>query len=259
MVAAMEQNNETPIITKVKIIYEDAEIIAFDKPAGWETIVEGDTKGKYCFASRVKQELQNDNYFPGHRLDRDTSGVQVFAKNPYMEQKLLKIFKDHNLEKDYLALCLGSPPQPIGNIRRNLSAWQSGHRPVQVVKTGGVPALTEYELLAKARDVDLFEDKSVTLSLLCFRPKEGRTHQIRVHASSMGMPILGDGNYGDRQVNKAIEKRTGLYRQALHCYRVVFEHPILKRSLSLTAPFPEDMRKVMDLFRDGTKILKNFE
>lgn len=250
---------ENTLSDKIRIIYEDQEIIVFDKPAGWETFVEGDTKGKYCFTSRVRQELDNPNYFPGHRLDRDTSGVQVFAKNPYMEQKLLKLFKEHDLEKDYLALCMGAPSQPTGTIRRNLSAWQGGHRPVQVVKTGGVSAQTDYELMAKARDVELLEGKTVTLSLLYFRPKEGRTHQIRVHAASMGMPILGDGNYGDRQVNKSIEKMTGLYRQALHCYRIVFMHPILKRSLQLTAPLPADMRKVMDLFRDGTKIIKNFE
>ncbi len=256
MVTPMEQNTT---ISKVKIIYEDAEIIAFDKPAGWETIVDGDKKGKYCFTSRVREELAGEHFVPCHRLDRDTSGVQVFAKNPYMEQKLLNIFKNHDLQKDYLALCLGSPPLPQGSIRRNLSAWQGGHRPVQVVKIGGVPALTEYELVAKVRDIEIYEGKTGALSLVCFRPEEGRTHQIRVHAASMGIPILGDGNYGDRQVNKAIEKKTGLYRQALHCYRIVFQHPILKRSLSLTAPFPDDMRKVMDLFVDGTKILKNFE
>jgi len=250
---------ENILSDKIRIIYEDEEIVAFDKPAGWETVVEGDTKGKYCFATRVREELNNPNYFPAHRLDRDTSGVQVFAKNPYMEQKLLKIFREHDLEKDYLALCLGSPAQHSGIIRRNLSAWKGGHRPVQVVKTGGVVAQTEYELMAKAKDVPLFEDKTVTLSLLVFRPKEGRTHQIRVHAASAGMPILGDGNYGDRQVNKAIEKMTGLYRQALHCYRIVLVDPVFKRDLQITAPFPQDMKKVMDLFCDGTKIVKNFE
>ncbi len=224
--------------------------IAVDKPAGWETIVTGGGDTSRCLASRVRRERDLPGLAPAHRLDRDTTGCQLFGKTPPVTRVLEAAFRARRVEKAYLALCLGAPRNPTGVLRRRLSRWEGGRRPVHVVKgsKGGQDAETAYRLLIKADGTGLPAELTASgCSLMLFHPHTGRTHQIRVHAADFGRPILGDDQYGDRAANRAIKDAVGLARQALHAWRIVFPDPDDESmQVHLESPVPEDMAAAMD-------------
>lgn len=224
------------------ILYQDELLLAVTKPSGMQTISEEDD----CFAALVKKELSVEKLLPAHRLDRDTTGVQLFAFEETTLTYLESLFRRRKVSKVYLALCLGIPFNPSGIIRRNLSKWQKGHRPVKVIKGGGgLVAETAYSLIAESSEL------LTGVSLLKFAPSQGRTHQIRVHAEAFGYPILGDDQYGDRKTNNAVKALTGLGRQALHAWRIGFCHPQSNEFLVCEAPLPNDMRIVCEKYLTG--------
>ena len=221
----------------LSVLYDRDGILAVNKPAGLETIAAG---GEKCLTRALRAQCLQNEIEPAHRLDRDTTGVQLFARNPAALKKLTELFKHRRTSKYYLAICNGIPANREGTIRRNLSKWMGGHRPVQVIKGGGgLTASTEYQVLAMNRDFPA--------SLLLFHPHEGRTHQIRVHASSFGRPILGDDQYGDRDANRKIKEMTGLKRQALHAWRIILPELNADDSLrEICASVPVDMQRALD-------------
>ncbi len=227
---------------QARLIHRDETLVAACKPPGWETIVEGG--GRRCFSSLMRRGLELPQLAPVHRLDRDTSGVQLFAVTREARKPLEKLFRQREVHKDYLAICLGAPRSAGGTINRPLSKWRGGRRPVQVAKGGkGLEAVTRYRLLRASRD-----GSEPQASLLLFRPHHGRTHQIRVHAAALGRPILGDDQYGERPANAEAKQSCGLARQALHAWRVAFTHPAEHRPLRLEAPLPEDLAAAADYF-----------
>jgi RluA family pseudouridine synthase len=232
------------------VIYSDRNLVAAAKPAGWETFVQGG--GKNCFSSLLRRALNLPRLAPAHRLDRDTTGVQLFGTDDASLKKLEDIFRQRQTIKLYLALCLGVPRNPSGTIRRNLTEWQGGHMPVRVVKgRGGLEAETDYKLLISGEG---------SASLVLFRPRQGRTHQIRVHAQALGYPVAGDDQYGHRPENAALKKSCGLARQALHAWRIALPHPENGEILKLEAPLPEDLRRACDsLFPDWETSLSKCE
>ncbi|MBN2710940.1 MAG: RluA family pseudouridine synthase [Planctomycetes bacterium] len=224
------------------ILFEDDAILAVNKPAGYETVVKG-TKGS-CLTSALRRGLRYDFLQPAHRLDRDTTGVQLFGKSADVLEKLEKIFREREVNKLYLALCLGIPRNQSGSINRNLSKWKGGRCPVQVVKgKDGLAAETFYEIIAKG---GLDMDNSA--SLILFKPKQGRTHQVRVHASAFGYPLVGDDNYGKREANKIAKQNSDLDRYALHAWRTSIPHPTRDYTVSIEAPMAPDMEKALDTF-----------
>lgn len=219
------------------ILYDADGILAVDKPAGYETVALGDGK---CLTRALRERLGDASVEAAHRLDRDTTGAQLFARSPAALKALTELFRHRQITKFYLAICAGAPINREGVISRNLSQWQGGRRPVQVVKGGGgLPASTEYQVLAVNREFPA--------SFILFHPREGRTHQIRVHASAFGRPILGDDQYGDREANRRIKAMCGLKRQALHAWRVSL--PGLGPgggALVVVAPVHPDMGRALD-------------
>lgn len=215
------------------LVAENAEYAAFYKPPGLETI---DPAGGPSLTVRVRDMLGDDALTPVHRLDRDTSGLSLFARGRKVEEELALLFRRRAVDKRYLAICLGVPRNRTGVINRNLSAWSAGRKPVAVVRHGGLEASTAYEKLADSAE---FEG-GWRASLLAFMPRQGRTHQIRVHASAFGYPILGDDQYGDRPANRLARALLGLERQALHCRRLSFEWR--GKAIALACPLPPDMR-----------------
>ncbi len=220
-----------------EVLFDDEHLLAINKPAAWETVVKGGTGGR-CLTSQLRRWLDLPALEPAHRLDRDTTGVQLFGKDRETVSRLHGMFRERRVRKEYLALCLGIPPNAGGVIRRRLSKWGGGRRAVRVIKgRGGLEAETVYERLA-VNDPRLAE---VACSLLLLKPHHGRTHQVRVHASALGYPVLGDDQYGDRGVNKQVRQATGLRRQALHAWKISFGHPWTAALVCVEAPVMPDM------------------
>jgi 23S rRNA pseudouridine1911/1915/1917 synthase len=238
----------------LRIVYEDDDIIVIDKPAGLvvhpaaghETGTLVNALIAHCGASLsgiggVRR--------PGivHRLDKDTSGLMVVAKNDLAHQSLSAQFADHgrtgDMERGYLAFAWGIP----GRIRGTVDAPIDRHphaREKMAVRPGGREAVTHYEM----REAFAGPDGKPVASLVACRLETGRTHQIRVHLSHLGHPLLGDSVYGPHFKTKA--KQLGpesqaallaLDRQALHAYLLVLEHPRTGQLLHWESALPEDL------------------
>lgn len=219
------------------MVLETADFVVFAKPPGMETI---SREGGPELTSRVRELLSEPALVPAHRLDRDTSGAQLFARNRAAETELVRLFRERLVDKTYLALCLGVPRNRSGTINRNLSEWDGGRRPVRVLRRGGLEATTAYRVLTASEE----RAPGFKVSLIAFFPHQGRTHQIRVHASALGYPILGDDQYGDRAANRLAKNRMGLRRQALHSWRLAF--PWRGENMAAECPLPRDMRRAAE-------------
>lgn len=218
-------------------LFANPDFVVVAKPPGMETVSED---GGPELLAATRTALDEPGLQAVHRLDRDTSGAQLFARDPAAADRLQSMFRHRQVEKTYLAVCLGSPRNRSGVVNRNLTPWSGGRRPVRVVKQGGLPAVTAYETLAPAATAA----GGLRLGLLAFFPHQGRTHQIRVHAAALGCPILGDDQYGDRAANKAAKTLFGLKRQALHALRLAFDWRGAR--VEVACPPPEDMRLLLE-------------
>ncbi len=216
------------------IVYQDADIIVVNKPAG---MVVHPAPGHACDTlvnallhhcpdlAGIGGELR-----PGivHRLDRDTSGLLVAAKHETALRGLADQFKKRQVRKEYLALVKGAPPM-AGSINAAL-----GRHPVQRKKMAlserGRAALTSFQCLAFYSQAALVRLRILT----------GRTHQIRVHMAHLGHPVLGDEVYGRQRAG-----RPAAPRQMLHAARLEFRHPADGHPMTFTAPLPEDMRAMI--------------
>lgn len=219
------------------ILYEDDSIICINKPAGMVVHpAPGHPSGTFVNALLHHcQQLPTvgDENRPGivHRLDKDTSGVLVAAKTIQAHQRLITLFSERKIQKEYLTVCIGHPGD------RTIDAPIGRHpkcRKEMIVKPEGKEAVTEIETLKKG---DLF-------SLIRAKPVTGRTHQIRIHLKSIGFPILGDKTYGSLKMNQKL----GATRQLLHAYRIIFPHPCKDKILNLIAPPPNDLQNWIEWF-----------
>lgn len=220
----------------LEILYEDEHLIAVNKPVGMVVHpAVGNWSGTFVNAlmHHCTNELPStDDVRPGivHRLDKETSGVLIAAKTLEAQQRLIALFASREMQKEYLAICLGNPGsdiinEPIGRNPRN-------RQEMMVVSEGGREAVTEFKAIA-------FKN---ALSVVKAFPKTGRTHQIRVHLKFRGTPILGDKVYGNRQSNTYYKAE----RQLLHAHRLSFSHPITGKNMIVEAPPPQDMQSFID-------------
>ena len=182
-----------------------------------------------------------------HRLDKDTTGLMVVAKNDRAHKALSRQFADHgrsgNLEREYLAFVWGVPNRPKGTIDAPLDRHPKA-RDKQAVRAGGREAITHWRLLETYSGAD---GKPVAALLAC-RLETGRTHQIRVHLAHIGHPLLGDAVYGPGFKTKAAllpenarESLAALGRQALHAHILGFQHPETRKILSFKSRLPDDL------------------
>ncbi len=227
------------------VIYEDADIIVVNKPPGLLVhpvkVGRSGTLVNALLARAGRLSTGGGPLRPGivHRLDRDTSGVLVAAKNDEAHRELTRQFKERLLEKIYLALVRGNPPAARGEL--NYPIGRSGRRRTKmtVKYIGGRESLTGYELL------ESFSGYSYLQLLL----KTGRTHQIRVHLARAGCPVLGDRRYGRGGAEAARE--LGAVRQMLHAHRLKLAHPKTGEAMIFFAPLPADMEIVLSALRRG--------
>jgi len=240
-----------PQAIPLAVVYEDADLVVIDKPAGMvvhpapgspqDTLVNallahcGDSLSGIGGVKR-----------PGivHRLDKDTSGLMVAAKNDRTHRALARQFEAHTIERAYQALVWGLPAPARGEISGNIGRSPVNRKKMAVVTGGGKPALTRYQVLRS------FAGGAV--SLVECRLATGRTHQIRVHMTALGHPLLGDRTYGrlrtGRQGLLSPEARRDLGafpRQALHAYLLGFCHPSSAECLRFKSDTPLDINALI--------------
>jgi len=232
----------------LEVLYEDSFIIVVNKPAGM--VVHpgaGVKRGTLVNALLFKcDDLSGigGKVRPGivHRLDKDTSGVIVVAKNDHSHNSLVSQFKSRTVKKRYLAIV-------EGNIKRESGSFDSviGRDPVHRIKMSsksksGRESLTFWKVLKRFESACFVEAE----------PKTGRTHQIRVHFSENGYPILADKVYGNKkQKNKVLSSAEKIIaRQALHASMIGFYHPQNEKWVEFTAPIPQDMKRALEYFEN---------
>ena len=246
-VAAADPQPEAIALT---VLYEDAELIVVDKAAGMAAHPAPGTPGgtlvnallAHCGAS-----LSGIGGVarPGivHRLDKDTSGVMVAAKTDRAHAGLSALFATHDIERTYIALTRGAPSPVIGRIQTQIGRSSSDRKKMAVLRSGGREAITDY-VVQEAFGLPAKSSGSPMAARVACTLQTGRTHQIRVHLSSKGAPILGDAVYGSgsptTQVRAAITAAR-LSRQALHAAVLGFVHPVTGEALRFETSPPADM------------------
>src|SRR5690606_15321892 len=199
----------------------------------------------------VKQLSKPDPIRPGivHRLDADTSGVIVCAKDESAHFKLARQFEQRTVEKEYVAIVRGRMKEPTGVIDKPIGRHPD-HYEMQRVHPQGKQAVTAWEVLETFK----------RFSLLRLKPATGRTHQLRVHLAAINHPIVGDRLYSNKPplTRSEVEGREAepgepplIARQALHAARLEFEHPRSGERVSFEAPLPEDMQRTLEALREA--------
>lgn len=220
------------------IIHDDADIVIFNKPAGLP--VQGGTGIRKSIDKMAAAMYPYDKISLVHRLDRETSGVLVVAKNQMAAQNLSRAFQDKTAHKQYLALLQGPVSPAKGTIDNYLVKGAVVDDPRRI-DGGARPqrAITDYEVLGAAGD----------MTWISFSPRTGRTHQLRLHsAQTLGAPIVGDALYGgDSDVSPAIASLVPQGKLFLLAYKITFTHPRTGRLLTVRAPVPEFMMPVLKL------------
>jgi 23S rRNA pseudouridine1911/1915/1917 synthase len=238
-----------PIAEKIdlSVLYEDADLIVVDKPAGMSVHPgAGNQAGTLVNAllghcddlSGIGGEIR-----PGivHRIDKDTTGVMVVAKNDRSHLELARQFKEHSIKRVYVALVYGSPKQDKGRIESTIGRHPVDRKKMSGSARHGRHAVTHWKVVGRYAAVTAVE----------LRLETGRTHQIRVHLSEAGFPLLGDPVYGgsgrlpglkDTKLRALIRE---LGRQALHARTLGFLHPTTGQYLEFSSPLPEDMARIV--------------
>ena len=227
-----DEDNSNIVATEIPldIIYEDEYLLVINKPAGiaihpsilhYNDSLSNGVKF-YFDKLGLKKKIRIVN-----RLDRNTSGLVIFAKNEYIQECLIRQMKTKEFKKEYLAIVEGILPNKSGTLNFPI-ARKEGSIIERCVDPNGDKAITHYDVLKTFNN----------LSLVHIVLETGRTHQIRVHFSYINHPVLGDTLYG--HPSKLIN------RQALHSFKITFVHPVSKEVMTLEAPIPDDMN-----FRDG--------
>ena len=223
-----ENDNIVPTKMELDILYEDDGLLILNKPAGIAVhpsilhFSDSLSNGvRFYFDSiSLKKKIR-----PVNRLDLDTSGIIIFAKNEYVQECLIKQMNSHILKKEYIAIVSGILNEKSGTINLPISR-KDGSIIERCVSQDGQIAITDYSVIKE------LDNMSVVKCVL----QTGRTHQIRVHFSSIGHSLIGDFLYGSRS--------DLINRQALHSYHISFIHPISNKIMDIYCELPEDMKKI---------------
>lgn len=229
-----ESENIIPIEMNLNIIFEDNYLLIINKPAGIPV---------HPSIAHYKNSLSNGvkYYFnmiglskkirPVNRLDKDTSGIVIFAKHEYIQEHLIKQMKTSIFKKEYQAILTGHLTNKNGKITAPIARKDGSIIEREINFETGENAITYYMVLNE------FYINNTPLSLVNFLLETGRTHQIRLHSKYLGNPIIGDTLYG--------KESDFINRQALHAYKISFIHPISKENIILEIDLPDDMKKIL--------------
>ena len=251
----------TPYKYKLDIIYEDEDLIVINKPAG---IVMHPGAGNFdktivnALINYDKNSLSNigDELRPGivHRIDKNTSGLIVVAKNNETHENLSIQFSKHSITRVYRLLIWGKVKPSKGKIETFITRSSKNRQMMEVSRTKGKKAITNY------KTIEIFENEyTPTLSLLECKLETGRTHQIRVHMNFMGNSIVGDDKYKKKfkkikNINATLEKKLiNLKRQFLHAQTIGFIHPKKNKEMIFNSILPQELEIILKMLRNASK------
>lgn len=219
-----------PMAFPLDILYEDADLLVIDKPAGIAVHASTRDPSECTLENALAAYLpEGEIPHPVSRLDRGTTGVMTFAKNGYMHELLRRVLHTDAFFRTYLGISVGRVDPPAGEIALPIGlAPGSTYR--RAAGPNGAPSRTEYETL----------ENTARFTLLKLIPRTGRTHQLRVHLAAVGYPLAGDWLYG-------VEDRALIARPALHSHALRIVHPLTGETLDLVSPLPDDMARLMRL------------
>jgi 23S rRNA pseudouridine1911/1915/1917 synthase len=231
---------EPEVPRRFDVLYEDASVLVIDKPAGLPM----HTTAKFwrnTLTALLRERYPNESMEVAHRIDRETSGVLVIARGHAVASFLTQAFARRVVDKTYLALVKGQPPD-AGRIDQPIKLLDTPTHVMMGPAADGLPAVTSFRVLRRYADHALCEAK----------PETGRQHQIRVHFQGLGHPIVGDKLYGagealfmracDEGVTpELLAAFDGLPRHALHAHRLTFPHPESRQPLTVESPLPADL------------------
>lgn len=238
-VAAEEEPGLEPVAMPLAVVHEDRDVLLVDKPpfllvhptapAHTATLAHG-------VAHHFHQQGLQAKVRPVHRIDRDVSGLVLFAKSAFAHQALDRQLREHSLGRQYLAWVAGAVAEDAGSIDAPIGKHKQNPALRAVRPNAGDPAVTRFRVV----------ERFATATRLQLELETGRTHQIRVHLAHLGHPLLGDRAYGGPQLR-------GLRRPALHAWRLEFDHPDdTGRRLAFEAPVPDDLAALEAALRAAT-------
>lgn len=224
-----DNSNIVPTKMDLEILFEDDYLLILNKPAGYP-IHPSMLHFEDSISNGVKYYFDkiglNKKIRPVNRLDKDTSGVVIFAKNEYIQESLVKQMKNNSFKKEYIAICEGILSNSSGTVNVPIARKPDSIIERCVDENGDI-AITHYDVIKQS------DNFSVVHCIL----ETGRTHQIRIHMAYLGNPIIGDTLYGNS--SNLID------RQALHSYKVTFVHPVTGQIMSIVAPLFDDMKNII--------------
>lgn len=227
----------------LEIIYEDDELIVINKPPG---MVVHPAAGNYTgtLVNALLHHCGNlssigGDFRPGivHRIDKDTSGVIVVAKTDRAHAALAAGFKRHEHNREYIAVVNGNPKESEATVSISIGRHITDRKKMSPITFHGRPATTHYKVL----------ERFGSAAFLSLRLATGRTHQIRVHMSHIGLPLAGDRTYGGQSAGKLLGMKVP--RQMLHARLLGFKHPVTGEYMEFTADIPSDMARLLDFLR----------
>ena len=250
-----------PYNFKLDIVYEDEDLIVLNKPAG---IIMHPGAGNYdqtivnALINYNKDSLSNigDELRPGivHRIDKNTSGLVVIAKNNYTHENLSLQFSKHSITRIYQLLIWGKIRPSKGKIETLISRSSKNRQMMEVSRIKGKKAITNYQT------IELFESENTpTLSLVECKLETGRTHQIRVHMNYLGNSIIGDDKYKKKfkkikKIDPILEKKLmSLNRQFLHAKTIGFIHPKKNEEMIFNSILPKELEIILKMLRKSNK------
>jgi tRNA pseudouridine65 synthase len=213
-------------LADLHVLYVDAHLVVVNKPSGL-LVHRGWDNDDDVMLFRVRDALGGAHVHPVHRLDRGTSGALLLARTKAAASRLAEAFEHHRVDKRYLALVRGHPPES-GTIEYPIPKSEGGAR---------VPAVTRFRAIARST--------VERCSLVEAEPLSGRLHQIRRHLRHLGHPLIGDVKYGSGALNRHYRAAYQLHRLALHATSIGFAHPDSGAPLSVRAPLPDDLAQAL--------------
>ena len=226
----------------LQIYFEDRDLAVIEKPAGLVVHPGSGTRGG-TIANALMFHFKNLSDVGGegrpgivHRLDKKTSGLLMVAKNNVAHARLSEAFQQRRIQKTYLALVHGRPKRDTGTIDLNVSRHPTLRTKMTAGRPSGRAAHSEYKVLETFPGFSLLEVKIAT----------GRTHQIRVHLSAIGYPVVGDDVYGEKSYKGFVNKYGDLGRYFLHATSLRFEHPTTGKSMEFHSSLPRELQELLN-------------